>query len=38
MSHAPSKELVRVQLKELGPAQTQQVLEQQVLEQEQIPL
>ena len=29
MSHAPSKELVQVQLKELGPAQAQQVLEQE---------
>jgi len=40
MSHAPSKELVQVQLKELGPAQAQRVQAQrvqaqQVLEQEQ---
>ena len=33
MSHAPSKELVRV--RELGPAQAQRVQAQQVLEQEQ---
>ena len=35
MSHAPSKELVQVQLKELRPAQAQRVQAQQVLEQEQ---
>ena len=29
MSHAPSKELVQVQVQELRPAQTQQVLEQE---------
>ncbi len=29
MSHAPSKELVLVQVQELRPAQTQQVLEQE---------
>ena len=35
MSHAPSKELAQVQLKELRPAQAQRVQAQQVLEQEQ---
>jgi len=38
MSHAPSKELVQVQVQELGPAQAQRVQAQQVLEQEQKPL
>ena len=33
MSHAPSKELVLVQVQELGPAQAQRVRAQQVLEQ-----